>query len=50
MDIVCSKIYNTTFSEYLWSEALKIATHVLNWVISKSVSKIPYELWTDRQS
>jgi hypothetical protein len=31
-------------SEYLWSEALKISTHVLNRVPSKSILKIPYEL------
>jgi transposase InsO family protein len=30
MDMMRSMICNTIFPEYLWSETLKIATHVLN--------------------
>jgi len=33
----------------LWMEALKTAIHILNHVPSKSVPKIPYELWTGRK-
>jgi hypothetical protein len=32
----------------LWMETLKTAIHILNRVSSKSVSKIPYELWSGR--
>ena len=30
-------------------EALKTTIHILNWVPSKSMSKTPYELWTERK-
>jgi hypothetical protein len=33
----------------LWMETLKPVVHILNRVISKSVSKTPYELWTGRK-
>ena len=33
----------------LWMEALKTAIHILNSVPSKSVPKIPHELWTKRK-
>jgi hypothetical protein len=50
MNIVHSMICNTTLSEYLWSETLKIITHMLNRVPSKFVPKISYELWIGRKS
>jgi transposase InsO family protein len=50
MDMVCSMICITIFSECLWSEALKTTTHVLNRVPSKFILTTPYELWTDRKS
>jgi transposase InsO family protein len=49
MDMVRSMICNTILPEYLWSEALKTVTHVLNRVPNKSVPTTPYELWTDRK-
>jgi hypothetical protein len=42
-------IGNTILPEYLWPETLKIATHVLNRVFNKFVSKIPNELWIGRK-
>jgi len=50
MDMVRSMICNTTLPDFLWTEALKTATHILNRVPSKSVPKTPYELWTGRNS
>ena len=35
--------------EYLWGEAIKTATYILNRVPSKSVPKTPFELWIDRK-
>jgi GAG-pre-integrase domain/Integrase core domain len=49
MDMVRSMICNTILPEYLWSEALKTVTHVLNRVPNKSVPTTPYELWTGRK-
>jgi hypothetical protein len=46
MDIVRSMLSYSTLSIGLWMEALKIVIHILNRVPSKSMSKMPYELWT----
>ncbi|GKB73974.1 putative RNA-directed DNA polymerase [Tanacetum coccineum] len=48
MDMVRSMICNSILPEFLWTEALKTATHILNRVPSKSVPKMPFELWTGR--
>ncbi|GJS83629.1 putative RNA-directed DNA polymerase [Tanacetum coccineum] len=48
MDMVRSMICNSILPEFLWTEALKTATHILNRVPSKSVPKTPFELWTGR--
>ncbi|KAJ9561618.1 hypothetical protein OSB04_006778 [Centaurea solstitialis] len=49
MDMVRSMIANSSLPQYLWTEALKAAVHILNRVPSKSVPKTPYELWTGRK-
>ncbi|GKB24358.1 retrovirus-related pol polyprotein from transposon TNT 1-94 [Tanacetum coccineum] len=49
MDMVRSIICNYILPEFLWTEALKTATHILNRVPSKSVPKTPFELWTGYQ-
>jgi hypothetical protein len=49
MDMVRSILSNSTFSLSLWMEALKTAMHIINRMPSKSVPKIPYELWTGRK-
>ncbi|RVX07192.1 Retrovirus-related Pol polyprotein from transposon TNT 1-94 [Vitis vinifera] len=38
-----------TMLEFLWGEALRIATYILNQVHSKSVPKTPYELWSGKK-
>ncbi|GKD09358.1 retrovirus-related pol polyprotein from transposon TNT 1-94 [Tanacetum coccineum] len=41
-------ICNSILLEFLWTEALKTVTRILNRVPSKSISKMPFELWTGR--
>jgi hypothetical protein len=49
MDMVRSMLSYSTLPISLWMEALKSAVHILNRVPSKSVPKIPYEMWTARK-
>ena len=49
MDMVRSMLANSNLTEFLWTEALKTAVHILNRVPSKSVPKTPYEIWTGRK-
>jgi hypothetical protein len=49
MDMVRSMLSYSTLPISLWMEALKTAVHILNRVLSKSVPKTPYEIWTDRK-
>ena len=36
-------------SKFLWGEALKTTTYILNQVPSKSVPKTPYKLWSQKK-
>jgi hypothetical protein len=49
MDMVRIMLSYSTLPIGLWMEALKTAIHILNRVPSKSVSKTPYELWTEHK-
>ncbi|KAD7477886.1 hypothetical protein E3N88_01022 [Mikania micrantha] len=49
MDMVRSMLANCNIPEFLWTEALKTAVHILNRVPSKSVPKTPFEIWTGRK-
>nr|GEX10400.1 putative zinc finger, CCHC-type [Tanacetum cinerariifolium] len=49
MHMVRSMLANSNLSEFLWTEALKTAVHILNRVPSKSIPKTPYEIWTGRK-
>jgi hypothetical protein len=49
MNMVRSMLSYSTIPIGLWTEALKTVIHMLNWVSSKSVSKTPYELWTEHK-
>jgi hypothetical protein len=44
--MVRSMISYSSLPISLWMEVLKTAIHILNRVPSKSVPKIPYELWS----
>jgi hypothetical protein len=46
IDMVRSMLSYSILPIGLWMEALKPVIHILNRVPSKSVSKMPYELWT----
>ena len=45
MDMVRSMRSITKLPQYLWSEALKTAVHILNRVPTKAVPKMPFELF-----
>ena len=45
-DMVRSMIAHTTVPESLWNKALNTVIYLLNREPSKTVTKIPYELWT----
>jgi hypothetical protein len=49
MDMVRSMLSYTTLLISLLMNALKTTVHILNQVLSKSVPKTPYEMWTDRK-
>jgi hypothetical protein len=50
MDMVRSLLSYSTLPISLWMEALKPVVHILNRVLSKSVPKTPYKLWTGRKA
>ena len=41
-------LVNSSLHEFLWGEALKTTTYILNQVPSKPIPKTPYELWSQR--
>ncbi|KAJ9679813.1 hypothetical protein PVL29_021660 [Vitis rotundifolia] len=49
LDMVRCMLSNSSLPEFLWGEALKTATYILNQVPSKSVPKTPYELWSGKK-
>jgi hypothetical protein len=49
MDMVRSMLSYSTLPISLWMDVLKTATHIINPVLSKSVPKTPYEMWTCRK-
>ena len=49
LDMVRCMLVNSSLLEFLWDEALKTATYILNQVPSKSVLKTPYELWSQKK-
>ncbi|RVW25654.1 Retrovirus-related Pol polyprotein from transposon TNT 1-94 [Vitis vinifera] len=49
MEMKRSMMGRSNLPEYLWGEAIKTATYILNRVPSKSVPKTPFELWIDRK-
>ena len=49
LDMVRCMLVNSSLLEFLWDEALKTATYILNQVPSKYVLKTPYELWSQKK-
>ena len=49
MEMKRSMMSRSNLPEYLWGEAIKTATYILNRVPSKSVPKTPFEPWTCRK-
>ena len=49
LDMVRCMLVSSSLPEFLWGEALKTTTFILNQVPSKSVSKTPYELWSHKK-
>ena len=45
MDIVRSIFSNSKLRRSIWTEALKTAVYILNYVPTKAVSKTPFELF-----
>ena len=46
LDMMRCMLVNSSLLEFLWGEALKTITYILNQVPSKSVPKTLYELWS----
>ena len=46
---ICSMLTNSSLSDYLWGEALRTTTYILNQVPSNSVPKTHFELWSGRK-
>ena len=49
MEMKRSMMSRSNLPEYLWGEAIKTTTYILNRVPSKFVPKTTFELWTDRK-
>ena len=49
LDMVRCILVSSLLPQLLWVEALETATYILNQVPSKSVSKTPYELWSQKK-
>ena len=49
LDMMRCMLVNSSLVEFLWGEALKTASYILNQVPSKSVPKTPYELWSQKK-
>ncbi|KAL6324412.1 hypothetical protein AAG906_013016 [Vitis piasezkii] len=49
LDMVRCMLSNSSLPEFLWGEALRTATYILNQVPSKSMPKTPYELWSGKK-
>ena len=50
LDMVRCMLSKSSLPEFLWGEALRTATYILNQVPSKSMPKTPYELWSGKKS
>ena len=49
LDMVHSMLANSSFPNYLWGETLRTMAYILNQILSKSIPKTPFELWSGRK-
>jgi len=49
MEMKRSMMGNSNLPEYLWGDAIKMITYILNRIPSKLVPKTHFELWTGRK-
>ena len=49
MEMKRSMMSRSNLPEYLWGEAIRTTTYILNRVPSKFMPKTPFELWIDRK-
>ena len=49
LDMVRCMLIHSSLPDFLWGEALRTTTYILFQVPSKSVPKIPYELWSGKK-
>ena len=49
LDMVRCMLINSSLPKFLWGEALKTTTYILNQVPSKFVLKTPYKLWSQKK-
>ncbi|RVW48989.1 Retrovirus-related Pol polyprotein from transposon TNT 1-94 [Vitis vinifera] len=49
LDMVRCMLSNSSLPKFLWGEALRTTTYILNQVPSKFVPKTPYELWSGKK-
>ena len=49
LDMVQCMLVNSSLSEFLWGEALKTITYILNQVPNKFVLKTPQEIWSHKK-
>ena len=46
LDMMHSMLSSSKLPKFLWTEVLKMTAYILNWVLTKVVSKTPFELFT----
>ena len=49
LNMVTCMLSNSSLPEFLWGEALRTTTYILNQVPSKFMPKTPYELWSEKE-
>ena len=45
LDMVRSMLASSKLPKSLWTKALKTTVYILNWVLTKAIEKMPFELF-----